>query len=266
MAGNTGSLTRTGYTFVGWNTQQSGSGTSYQADNDYTDDASVTLYAQWTANTYTVRFDANGGQGSMFDQTFTYDQAQALTKNSFTRSDGYAFGGWSAEKNGEGTSYTNGQSVKNLTAEAGGTGLTELVDFAFNRTDGNEGECTNLVEVKLPSTLTKIGKQAFNRCSGLKNVNIPDGVTSIGKAAFNRCSSLTSVVIPKSVTSIRHMTFAGCSSLVDLQVYSETPSTVESRAFEDVPQTARVTVPNGSGATYRNASGWSGFTIVERTN
>jgi len=53
--------TRTGYTFGGWNTNSSGTGTNYSAGGSYTANASVTLYAKWTANTYTVTYDGNGG-------------------------------------------------------------------------------------------------------------------------------------------------------------------------------------------------------------
>ena len=38
-------VTRTGFTFAGWNTAANGSGTSYQAGNDLTVTADVTLYA-----------------------------------------------------------------------------------------------------------------------------------------------------------------------------------------------------------------------------
>ena len=37
------------------------------------------------ANTYTVTFNSNGGTGTMGNMTFTYDTAQALTKNAFTK-------------------------------------------------------------------------------------------------------------------------------------------------------------------------------------
>ena len=54
-------FTRTGYTFNGWNTAANGSGTTYANGATYSFAADVTFYAQWTANTYTVTFDANGG-------------------------------------------------------------------------------------------------------------------------------------------------------------------------------------------------------------
>ena len=63
-------FTRTGYTFAGWNTAANGSGTSYANGATYPFSASATLYAQWTAApSYTVTFNANGGSGSMANET-----------------------------------------------------------------------------------------------------------------------------------------------------------------------------------------------------
>ncbi len=57
VSGNTGSLVKTGYTFAGWNTEANGSGTSYDAGNALTMGSSnITLYAQWTANTYSLSY------------------------------------------------------------------------------------------------------------------------------------------------------------------------------------------------------------------
>ncbi|MBQ3215019.1 MAG: InlB B-repeat-containing protein, partial [Oscillospiraceae bacterium] len=113
------SLKKRGYTFAGWNTKAGGTGTPYRAGDSYTDDASVTLTAQWDPNTYTVRFDPNGGSGSMDLQQFTYDRPQQLTAMQFTRTD-YEFTGWNTQANGSGTSYTDGQSISNLTTEPDG--------------------------------------------------------------------------------------------------------------------------------------------------
>jgi uncharacterized repeat protein (TIGR02543 family) len=44
-------LTRSGYTFGGWNTNSSGTGTTYAAGGSYTPTATTTLYAKWTLNT-----------------------------------------------------------------------------------------------------------------------------------------------------------------------------------------------------------------------
>ena len=106
---------RTGYTFAGWFTAQA-DGTQVQDDATLT--ADLTLYAQWTANSYTVTFEANGGEGSMNQQTFTYDVAQALNQNTFTRT-GYSFTGWNTQADGNGSTYGDKAEVLNLTTEAG---------------------------------------------------------------------------------------------------------------------------------------------------
>ena len=118
--------TKTGYTFIGWNTQLDGGGMAYDDGQSVinltlNDDETVTLYAQWHANSYTIHFDGNtADSGSMTDQSMTYDQAASLTANGYIKT-GYAFVGWNTQPDGGGTAYTDGQTVSNLTSEEGGT-------------------------------------------------------------------------------------------------------------------------------------------------
>ncbi len=111
--------TRTGYTFLGWSTSSTAITATYQPGDSFTANANTTLYAVWKANTYNVRFDANGGTGSMSNQVFTYDTAKALSVNVFTR-EGYTFLGWSKSATATTATYTDKQLVKNLTATNGG--------------------------------------------------------------------------------------------------------------------------------------------------
>lgn len=118
-------FTRTGYTFKEWNSKADGTGTPYADKTSVinltaTRDAVVKMYAQWTPNPYKVRFNANNGTGTMADQDFTYDAAQALTENAFTRK-GYTFEGWNTKADGSGNAYADKKEVKNLTAELNGT-------------------------------------------------------------------------------------------------------------------------------------------------
>lgn len=108
--------TRAGYTFKGWNNY----GTMYAPGQTYTADAFLGLTAKWEANSYTVRFDPNGGSGSMDDQAFSYGTAQGLAANAFTRT-GYAFAGWNTAADGSGQAYADRASVSNLTSEDGAT-------------------------------------------------------------------------------------------------------------------------------------------------
>ena len=118
---NENQFTKEGYTFKGWNTQANGEGQAYanQASvSNLATEGQVTLYAQWQANNYTVKFDANGGQGNMQDQQFEYDQAKKLSANVFTK-ENYTFAGWATSQNGS-VVYTDAQEVKNLTTVNGG--------------------------------------------------------------------------------------------------------------------------------------------------
>ena len=70
--------------------------------------------------TYTVTFDANGGEGTMEPMLLTYDgEGTALTANTFTRS-GYGFKEWNTEPDGSGTNYYDEEEVYNLTDEVNG--------------------------------------------------------------------------------------------------------------------------------------------------
>ena len=115
-------FTKTGYTFIGWNTKADGTGTPYKDQQSvknlaYENGATVTLYAQWSANKYIVVFNANGGTGKMEDQEMIYDKATALRANTFTRV-GYRFDGWNTRADGTGTTYADKATVKNLAEKA----------------------------------------------------------------------------------------------------------------------------------------------------
>jgi uncharacterized repeat protein (TIGR02543 family) len=69
-------LSKTGYQFSRWNTQSNGNGLAdfYDPGDPLTmGTADVTLYAIWTANTYTVTFDEQEGMPTGQTKTVTYD-------------------------------------------------------------------------------------------------------------------------------------------------------------------------------------------------
>ncbi|MBQ7977276.1 MAG: InlB B-repeat-containing protein, partial [Clostridia bacterium] len=117
--------TRAGYTFGGYYTSTNGGGTQYytatgaSATNYPSSGGPTTLYAKWTGNTYYVKYNANGGSGTMSNSTHTYGTASALTTNAFTRT-GYSFSGWATSNTGA-VAYSNGASVSTLTTTSGGT-------------------------------------------------------------------------------------------------------------------------------------------------
>lgn len=89
--------------------------------------------------------------------------------------------------------------------------------------------CSNLITVKLPSSLTSIGTYAFSQC-GFTNIDLPNSLITIGSNAFYECPNLKSIVIPGNVTTIEDSVFYGCASLVNVEL-SASVTLVPSSAF-----------------------------------
>jgi hypothetical protein len=101
--------TFSGYTFSRWNSSADGSGTAYSpTTSSYSTAADITLYAQWTGNTYTVTYKSSpDGVGADLTQTFTYPgsitiKTRAEVSSLITRS-GYYIIGWTVTSTSGGT-------------------------------------------------------------------------------------------------------------------------------------------------------------------
>jgi uncharacterized repeat protein (TIGR02543 family) len=102
-----GTITKTGYTFAGWNTLASGAGTSYETGTTFTTSTNITLFAQWNS---LIRFDVNGGFGSPNVDSVTAKGTVAVTlatAGNIART-GFTFNGWNTRADGNGTLYTAG--------------------------------------------------------------------------------------------------------------------------------------------------------------
>ncbi len=248
---NPNSFSRTGYTFAGWATSASATSPKYTDASSIpalTSElgASVTLYAVWKPNTYTIKFDANGGTGSMGDQSATYDKAAALSANKFRRS-GYKFAGWSTNKNASDSQYAGGASVSNLTDDDGVTVTLYAIWEKIGIPDYIKGLSygSYIVKVEEPLTAslianiasalkanpkaritldcsnatgTDIPANAFKDCTTLVGINLPMTITSIGDNAFSGCTGLSEVVIPDSVSLLGRYAFSNCTNLFDITI------------------------------------------------
>ena len=120
----TNAFTRRGHSFAGWNKAAGGASTSYANGASVKDlasaDATVTLYAQWRPNSYTISLDANASdaQGQMTPISATYGTKIKLPTCGFERHL-FSFVAWNTKADGSGTWYSAGQEVSNL-AEANG--------------------------------------------------------------------------------------------------------------------------------------------------
>lgn len=107
-----------GSVFVGWydaqDTERENSltdGKTYTPEKDlsgrYRDGSYVALFR---LKQYVLRYDANGGTGTMEDQTFPHGQAHPLEKCAFSR-EGYSFVGWATEQKGK-VEYEDQTNIK----------------------------------------------------------------------------------------------------------------------------------------------------------
>ena len=67
--------------------------------------------------------------------------------------------------------------------------------------------CDKVTSVKLPNTITTIGKWAFNQCSSLESVFLGQGIDTIGYCAFRECVNLCSINFPSSLKVIDDFAF-----------------------------------------------------------
>ena len=163
---------RSGYAFIGWATSSSATSATYATSTSYTwtRTSSLTLYAVWSANTYIISFDANGGDGEMDDVTCAYDAESELPTCTFTRG-GYTFSSWNTASDGSGTSFEDGGTVIDL-AEGEGDEVTlfaiwqpNTYNIAFNA-NGGTGEmetisCSYGTSVELPACTFERSGYAF---------------------------------------------------------------------------------------------------------
>ncbi len=103
--------TKLGFTFLGWYTDPSmtsGRITAIESGSF----GNLVLYAKWSANTYTVTFNPNGGEGTMSSQTMKSGEIQNLSENLFFRNDTHpTFLGWALTPNGR-LVYTDGEAFR----------------------------------------------------------------------------------------------------------------------------------------------------------
>jgi uncharacterized protein (TIGR02145 family)/uncharacterized repeat protein (TIGR02543 family) len=109
-----GTLMKTGYSFLGWNSLSDGNGKALSPGLKFKmDSANILLYAQWKANTYILKYNGNGSTGGvppdstkhLYGAQGTVAGAGSLLKT------GHTFVGWNTDSMGNGIDYTPGAMI-----------------------------------------------------------------------------------------------------------------------------------------------------------
>lgn len=201
----------TGWTFKGWNTQADGKGTSYSAGQSVsklsaTNGATVTLYAQWEATTYTITFNSNKPSkavtqmtGTMEVQTLTYDKWENLHENKY-KLEGWTFDKWNLKADGSSeTSYKNKERVRNIC----------------------DGKDTTLY-AQWKDTTPPDSSKTYLRATKSGNVNDPDYARALAVVAKGSKDVTTSTSVTRTLDGLGNSiwTTSWINSDVSLDLYS----------------------------------------------
>lgn len=159
-------------------------------------------------------------------------------------------------------------------------GTTEIEDHAFSSKSQKKSFAINLLSslstffsfsresqiknIAIPNSVTKIGREAFADCKSLTSITIPNSVTEIGDKAFSGCEALTSVTIPNSVTEIGDSEFYDCWNLEELILCHTDPTQiwVSEEAFPFAKH-ATLYVPKEGVAAFQKDPFWSEFAAIK---
>lgn len=128
-------------TFTSWNTQSDGSGQSYHTgDHTGLDFQSLDLYAQWKANTHSIRFIDQSKKGGNLpeDATVVHGSSYTIPDQVPTRK-GYQFDGWSTSRTGK-AEYKPGDTLtatNDMTLYAVWSRKDPIISFDDNGGNGN---------------------------------------------------------------------------------------------------------------------------------
>ena len=136
--------------------------------------------------------------------------------------------------------FNSMDTLKSLVIDGGAPNLNELGERSFSG-------CSNIEELDLSnSKLTSIPEGAFAYCKNLKTIKLPSTITSIGDEAFYNCQSLTNIegLDKCNLKSIGSATFSNCKALENLDFSQSTFTNVPSKAFNGCSTLAKITLPD----------------------
>ncbi len=254
--GQTTLVKDTDYTLSWSNNSSAGTGTvTVTGIGNYAGSATGFFYIRWAI--YYVHFDKNhdDATGTISDQVFIYNTAQALTDNTFSRT-GYSFDGWSTTSNGAVT-YTDGQSVNNLTAEDGQT-VTLYAQWAPITYNISYDLAGGSVATANPTT--------YHIETATFTLNNPTrtGYTFAGWTGSNGTTPQTTVTINQGSIGDRSFTanWAPITYNISYDLGGGSVATANPTSYNVTTSTFTLNNPTKTGYTF---AGWTGTDLTEAT-
>ena len=151
---------RNGYTFDGWYTNVNGVGTKYTTATNVPS-SSITLWSNWTLDTYNLILDSNGGTNA---DNITYDITKTVQLPTPTRT-GYTFAGWkpSADSGNWSASTAYTGELTRMYGNATLVAQWNPISYTINYLSGT-GESTS-VTVNYDETVSLIENPFTKQCS-----------------------------------------------------------------------------------------------------
>ena len=133
--------------------------------------------------------------------------------------------------------------------------------------------CNSLTAITIPSSITKIEREAFYDCTELKKVIAPDiaawcaisfssnPLTYAHHLYSDENVEITNLVIPNNVTQISNSSFSGCAGLASVNI-SNSVTNIGNLAFSYCTGLTNISIPNGVTSIGDSAFVYSGLTSV----
>ena len=98
----------------------------------------------------------------------------------------------------------------------------------------------------IPTTVTELGKKAFQGANKLTSMNVPSNVKIIGAEAFRNMTGLTKVTFekPSQVTELKADVFRACDKLKEVMLPASITNLASS--FYECKALEKITIPDGS--------------------
>lgn len=245
--------TKSGYSFMGWATPDSGGKVVYGPGDLYTNESNIKLTAVWGADYFidpiisadgkTLTIRGNGDMPNYGANTYTTSKwnkyastvetivFEAIDGGRITSIGSYAFA-----------------NFKKLTSVVVPDTVSRIYSYAFYG-------CTNLRTVSVPADII-LGSYAFANCnnlnsykksskvakSGFATLGVDDATGTVGAFAFENCVNLQSVDI-SNAASVGEGAFSGCISLSDVKL-SSSLECIEDSTFYNCTDLTAIDIPN----------------------